>query len=434
MPTVTGLAFAEKAYSYRDSGYTYAQFDCVGFTNLVRRACGLGNLYNGTNTLWRNGSLVWQGTISDMYNTYGGLVQGCYLFRIKSESDPDYNNPPIPSQYYMDGIGNVTHVGIYTDLGLGVMQSGGYGGTGVHESTLDTNYFNYCALPPDIDYNATPTPDPQPSYNNPDLINEFWTSPNLTIGSWSAQQSTPTTMQETNANNIKCFLVDTCGWTLESVCGILGNMQAESTINPGYIQRNNNVHRLPSDGTNISLLPNEVMANYYDAYYGLHNRGFGIGLVQWDGYSNRNGTPQQKLVAYAIDNAYNWYDGWCQLYRLKGEHDLDSQYHFFNPVTIGGIRYDFANYVTSTANVVDLAHAWQAGYERNAGGLGFRGTNAQYWYDLFTGANPPAPVDPDDPDPLEPDPEPDGEGYIAPFLLLPLIKQRKENYKRWVTR
>ena len=111
MPTVTGLTFAEKAYSYKDSGLTYQEYDCIGFTNLVRRNCGLNNLANGTNTLWRNGTLVWQGTIAEAEAQFGSKPQGCYLFRIKSEDDPDYNNPPIPSQYYMDGIGNVTHVG-----------------------------------------------------------------------------------------------------------------------------------------------------------------------------------------------------------------------------------------------------------------------------------------------------------------------------------
>ena len=379
MPQVTGRSFAETAYSYKDSGYTYQQYDCVGFTNLVRRTCGLSNLYNGTNTLWRNGSLVWQGTIAQMQSQYGGLVQGCYLFRIKPESDPTYNDPPIPAQYYMDGVGNVTHVGIYTNLGLGVMQSGGYGGSGVHDSTLNLTYFTHAALPPDIDYSTNPQP---PSISNPDLINEFYVSPNLRLGSWCANTETPSAMQHTNANNIKSFFIQQ-GWTLEAICGMLGNMQAESTLNPAFIQDTNR-WRLPASGTDLAQLTNEVMSHFYQQYYSDVRKAYGVGLVQWDGYSNRNGIPQQKLVAYAIDNNYNWYDGWCQCYRLQGEHDLDSTYHFFNPVTINGVRYTFDNYVTSTANVVYLAQAWQAGYERNAGGLGCRGINAQYWYDYFT--------------------------------------------------
>lgn len=418
MPVVTGRQFAETAYSYKDSGYTYQEYDCVGFTNLVRRTCGLSNLYNGTNTLWRNGTLAWQGTISEAIALYGEKPQGCYLFRIKSEDDPTYNDPPIPSQYYMDGIGNVTHVGIFTNIGQGVMQSGGYGGSGVHESTYRSDYWTHLALPPDVDFTGA-----TPSISNPDLINDFWVSPNLRLGAWSVQTETPTNEQKINANNIKSFFMQR-GWTLEAICGMLGNMQAESTINPAFIQETNR-YRLPSSGTDLAQLPNSVMQNFYMEYYGDSRKAYAIGLVQWDGYSTRNGTPQQKLVAYAISNNYNWYDGWCQCYRIQGEHDLDSQYHFFNPVTIGGVRYTFASYVTSTASPTDLAHAWQAGYERNAGGIGFRGVNAEWWYDYFTGGDAPEPVDPSDPTPPDPDPDQPGADYLPVWLLM-MIRKRKE--------
>ena len=72
----------------------------------------------------------------------------------------------------MDGIGNVTHVGIWTDMGLGVMQSGGYGNppgfNGVHDSSYDPNYWTHLALAPGIDYNVGPTP-PTPPTPLPDL-------------------------------------------------------------------------------------------------------------------------------------------------------------------------------------------------------------------------------------------------------------------------
>ena len=170
------------------------------------------------------------------------------------------------------------------------------------------------------------------------------------------------------------------------------------------------------------------MKNFFKEYYGVSNRAFAIGLVQWDGYSTSNGERQQKLVAYAIRNNYNWFDGWCQCYRLKAEHDQDDTYHFFTPVTIGGVRYTFANYVTSTASPTDLAHAWQAGYERNAGGLGYRGVNAEWWYSYFTGPDAPEPVDPSDPDhPLDPDPEhPIDDNPYMVWLYWVMSNKRKE--------
>ena len=136
---VTGVQYAQQAYTYRDSGIPYSQLDCIHFVNQVRIDLGLRSMLNGTNTLWRSNNLVWKGTLQDAYtrwvvSSWDQLPQGILLFRIKSESDPTYNEPPIPSRYYMDGIGNVTHVGIMTGLGQGIMQSGGYGGRGVHQS------------------------------------------------------------------------------------------------------------------------------------------------------------------------------------------------------------------------------------------------------------------------------------------------------------
>lgn len=266
----------------------------------------------------------------------------------------------------------------------------------------------------------------------PTLYNDFYVSTNQRIGAWSVQTETPTREQLINANLIKSFF-EAEGWSINAICGMLGNMQAESTINPAFIQETNRF-RLPNSANTLADVPNSVMKNFYMEYYGVTRKAFAIGLVQWDGYSTSNGERQQKLVAYAIRNNYNWYDGICQMYRLRGEWQMDAQYHFFNPVTIGGVRYTFANYVTSTASPTDLAHAWQAGYERNAGGLGFRGVNAEWWYTYFTGEEPPDPVTPPDPDPSDPDepipedpdnPLPDGDDFLPVWLWI-LFRKKKE--------
>ena len=270
----------------------------------------------------------------------------------------------------------------------------------------------------------------------PELYNGFYIATNERIGSYSVETESPSEMQLTNANMIKSFF-ELEGWTLQAICGILGNMQAESTINPAFIQETNR-YRLPNSAYDLSDVPNSIMKNFFMEYYGATRKAFAIGLVQWDGYSNSNGEAQQKLVAYAIRNNYNWYDGMCQVYRLRGEWQKDSQYHFFNPVTIGGVRYTFANYVTSTEPAETLAHAWQAGYERNAGGIGFRAVNAQWWYSYFTGETAPEPImppnpdahDPEEPIPITPsDPLPDGYGYMPIWMWL-LISRRKKEMKR----
>lgn len=426
----TGTEYANQAYTYKDSGIPYSQLDCIAFVNKVRKDCHLNTLYNGTNTTWRNGSLSWKGTIAEAREQFGDIPNGAMLFIIIPESDPNYNPP---QKYWHDGIGDVSHVGIYVQPGC--MQSGGYGGRGVHyNNSLNGLHFTHVGMTADIDYGTTPAPTPG---DNPLEYNDFWMSPDLNLGSYSVEASEPSAMQKQNANNIKSFF-EAEGWSLQAICGMLGNMQAESTINPARIQDTNRF-RLPDNGTDLSLLTNDVMKNFYKEYYGVPNRAFAIGLVQWDGYSTSNGEPQQKLVAYAIRNNYNWYDGWCQCQRIRGEWQKDSQYHFFNPVTIDGTYFTFANYVTSTESPTTLAHAWQAGYERNAGGLGYRGVNAEWWYNYFTGGDAPEPVPPEDPEQSDPDepydpdnpsgPDADGQDELPVWFFIGFMipwKRRKE--------
>ena len=145
---VSNIMNACMAYLFRDSQYTYAQYDCIHYVNLVRARLGIPQMTNGTNSLWRNvggNFLWWRGTLQDCINLYGGVPEGAYLFKCYPEGTPGYDT--IPDQYRGDGIGNFDHIGIYTNRGLGVMQSGGYdvtppsGFNGVHDTRtrLDEN-------------------------------------------------------------------------------------------------------------------------------------------------------------------------------------------------------------------------------------------------------------------------------------------------------
>lgn len=269
------------------------------------------------------------------------------------------------------------------------------------------------------------------------LVNGFYISTNNRAGGWSG---TPSTEQLTNANIIRSFFLNE-GWTINAICGMLGCMQGESTINPAYIQATNR-YRLPNSANSLSDVPNSVMINFYMEYYEDTRKAYAIGLVQWDGYSNRNGVRGQKLVNYAISNNINWFDGWTQLYRIRGEQQYDVDNHttsFFKPVTYGGVRYTFANFPYSTASPETLAAAWTSGYERNSGGVGFRDENARWFYDYFTGEEAPAiippedflnplPYDPDSP-PFDPDdpenPDEPGEDFLPIWLWL-VFRKRKE--------
>lgn len=273
------------------------------------------------------------------------------------------------------------------------------------------------------------------------LVNGFYISTDQRAGGWSG---TPSAEQINNANIIRSFFLNE-GWTLEAICGMLGCMQGESTINPAFIQATNR-NRLPNSASSLSDVPNSVMINFYMEYYGDTRKAYAIGLVQWDGYSTRNGIQGQKLVNYAMDNNIQWFDGWTQMYRIRGEQQYDVQqgtHSFFQRVRVSGTYYDFNNYPYSTDSPENLARAWTWGYERNAGGEGYRPANARWFYDYFTSPDAPAiippedfltplPYDPDDP-PFDPDdptpPSPPGEDYLPAWLLYLIIKKRKE-YKR----
>lgn len=276
------------------------------------------------------------------------------------------------------------------------------------------------------------------------LNNGFYMATDSRAGPWSVVGNTPTTEQENNANIIRSFFINE-GWTIEAICGMIGCMQGESTINPAFIQDTNR-YRLPNSAADLTDVPNSVMKHFFKEYYAVTNKAFGVGLVQWDGYSEVTiggvTEQQQKLVAYGIRNNIIWYDGWTQLYRIRGEQAWDVSHgstSFFQPVRYSGVTYTFANYPYSTATPETLAEAWTSGYERNAGGVGFRGQNARYWYDWFTGPNAPALIDPQyfllplPADPLEPpfdpdnpaDPDLPGFDYMPAWLTCIFRLKRK---------
>lgn len=245
-------------------------------------------------------------------------------------------------------------------------------------------------------------------------VNGFYLATNSRAGGYSGS---PTIEQISNANIIRSFFLDK-GWTINAICGMLGCMQGESTINPAFIQATHR-SRLPNSANDLTDVPNSVAKNFYDAYYGEDHRGYGMGLVQWDGYTWITRNPpyaEQKMVAFAIANNIIWYDGWTQMYRIHEEQTLDATNHetkFFNTVRVSGTEYNFWNYPYATDTPENLAKAFTWGYERNKGGEGFRPENARRWYDLFTGQYAPPVVPTQDfllpleADPLEPPFDPD---------------------------
>lgn len=156
------------------------------------------------------------------------------------------------------------------------------------------------------------------------------------------------TQMEMNAQYI-WSLLKMQGWSLQSVAGMLGNMQTESTINPAIWQ---------------NLTPNPKL---------------GFGLVQW--------TPSTK------------YTDWCSLQGIPVD-DMDSNLKRINFEVDNGIQwiktskynYSFVDFKVKTDTPYNLGMAFLANYERPANpNQTIRGKQAEEWFTFLDG-KPPAPV------------------------------------------
>lgn len=156
----------------------------------------------------------------------------------------------------------------------------------------------------------------------------------------SANRYLSTTEQQINATYIKDALL-AAGWTINAICGMLGNMQAESTINPGIWQ-------------NLTV-----------------NTSNGFGLVQW--------TPATKLIEWCSDNGLDYTDIDAQLARINYEAANGVQFYPTDtyPIT-------FAEFIKSTESPEYLAGAFLYNYERPAEyNITPRQTNARTWFTFF---------------------------------------------------
>ena len=157
---------------------------------------------------------------------------------------------------------------------------------------------------------------------------------------------------ETNARYIYNYL-GSRGWSVNAIAGMLGNMQSESTINPGIWE---------------SL----------DA-----GNGPGYGLVQW--------TPFSKYTDWCAGRSLDPSHMDSALQRIEWELANGEQYYATN-----SYPESFAQFKVSTKSPNYLAMAFLANYERPAEpNQPWRGTQAEAWYEFLTGE--PAPVDPSKP-------------------------------------
>lgn len=134
------------------------------------------------------------------------------------------------------------------------------------------------------------------------------------------------------------------GWSKNAVAGMLGNMETESTINPGLWQSLN-------EG----------------------NMAGGYGLVQW--------TPASNYINWANSNGYDIGDINGQIARINFELENGLQY-----ISTSEYPLSFQQFKTSNESPEYLASAFLKNYERaGVEKEQERRNQARYWYDILEG-------------------------------------------------
>lgn len=168
----------------------------------------------------------------------------------------------------------------------------------------------------------------------------------------SEAQSWSNAQRAQNVNIIASFL-NKNGWTYNAIAGVVGNMQAESYINPAQWELGRTIES-----------------------YTESNIGFG--LVQW--------TPWWKYAEWAGSDWRTNYDK--QLGRLLFELEMGEGYQW---ITTQSYPLTFEQFTKSRADPETLALTFFKNYERGIGGEQARQDNARTWYDYLM-QNPPGPV------------------------------------------
>ena len=115
----TGEELAKIGFKY--IGVSYSTMDCQAFVEKCLSDCGIRKDLAGSNAWYRfimqNG---WVGTPEECKALFGFIPVGAFLFIWKKDGEPE--------KYRGDGIGNLSHIGIYTGKGEGAINSSSFRG------------------------------------------------------------------------------------------------------------------------------------------------------------------------------------------------------------------------------------------------------------------------------------------------------------------
>lgn len=163
-----------------------------------------------------------------------------------------------------------------------------------------------------------------------------------------------------NAENIY-DLLHYYGWSHKAICAVLGNMIAESTMNPAQ---------------------GEIGKKYLSSW--------GYGLCQW--------TPSTKYTSWAQNNNHNIY---LATFQIRFLDDTGANEWIINPNYNYNLTWSqFINYNSTAHSVEWLAMAFFRNYERGSSLATYR-QDCAIWYDNYFQGRTPLPPEPQPPRPYQ---------------------------------
>lgn len=183
--------------------------------------------------------------------------------------------------------------------------------------------------------------------NNPVLYDGWWVELNVYFRTTDVRIYDPEAVQIHNMQKVLRYFL-ALGWTRNSICGMLGNMMVESTVNPWLFQHSS--------------------LDWSDPAAILADSG-GMGLTQW--------TPCRKYYQWAIDSNLDPESGNTMCDRIYYEYQNNLQWSLDN---YG--QHTWEDFVTSTETPEILARVFLWAYERPADpDLTQRQANARWCFD-----------------------------------------------------
>ena len=107
-PSVTALSVSQQGEKYL--GTSYSVMDCQAFVEACLGDAGLPVDLAGSNAWYR--VMTWTGTPEECIALFGKIPKGAFLYILEFDGNE-------PQKYKADGIGNASHIGIYTGLYTG---------------------------------------------------------------------------------------------------------------------------------------------------------------------------------------------------------------------------------------------------------------------------------------------------------------------------